>query len=272
MHRRIFSVDIVDRLIMGTWNPAQSQMKINAGVIHGVTRDSTFSIYSDDATAGSPLAENVGVDRTGPEYSVLRIPTGINIPSLFYARVNPSEHVSVWLTDDRLLSAFDKINVQNRQGITLANSDSECDLRVAIETDNIVFYWGTPNGFTELLGHRIPGTLPLAGIDRLLSVIRAFGIFIYRLWKINPDDDEVRQEITVELRKIGSRGLRKVVTGDNLLGEANFVPIDPHRNTSGPLCLTITNNLEDSWDLFLYIFYFSSTLEISEYYFVRRRR
>lgn len=264
MHRRLFSVDIVDRLVTGTWNTEKQKMTIDAGVIHGVTYNSTFSIYSDDATASNPLAENIGVAHADSEYTVLHTPTGINIPSLFYAKVNPLERVSIRLADDRLLSAFNKIDMQNRLGITIVDPKSEHDLCVTVETGSIVFYWGTDNAFTKLLGHRIPGTLPLASIDRLIFVIRAFATFKYRLWQIAPEDDEVKQEVSVQLRKIARQGLRRVETGDNLLGEASFVTIRPDSNNSGPLCLTITNNIANSAPLYLYIFYFSSKLEISE--------
>ncbi len=135
-------------------------------------------------------------------------------------------------------------------------------MRIRIEDDQIVFYWGREDTFRKLLGDRIPRTLPLEKIGRLLRVIRAFASFKYHLMRSGEDIQE--SELRVELKKIAG-GIRKIAVGNNLLGEDSHVIVGP-QGRSEALCLTVHHCIPNGPGLYVYILYFSSDLAISKFF------
>ena len=171
--------------------------------------------------------------------------------------------------NEDMVSAMNAISSQESLGITVTREANQPhDLRTGVEDGQFVFYWGdrTESLFGEVLGASscIPRTLPLKDKHRILNVIRAFASFKYPLSLVGEvSEEETEKRLQVDLKKI-TGGLKKVVTGDNLLGVANYVPIGPSGN-SAPLCLTVHHRFAASPGLYVCILYFSSDLGIRNF-------
>ncbi len=84
--------------------PTRPQMRLDAGAAHGVLQTSKFAIFSEDTGTSSPLIENVGVQHVNAHETILCLPSQSvsNLPSIIFAKVIPSESVTVLMETSEL--------------------------------------------------------------------------------------------------------------------------------------------------------------------------
>jgi len=232
---------------------------LEAGTALGITVGSRVAVHASNLleTPGrpNPRLGYLTVTSVGPFASVLKIPSNIRFPKLFYyCLIECSQKIALYCEDSRWLGTVFPPEEHNQSAIIVDDVQS-CDLQLTIIGGKV--YFDRHNALvTPHIGARIFQTIDVDNAPEIRKVVESSLRFYHHLTRTGNDDfPNVWMELR-ELREEPSDDFDQLFTpmGNNLIAdEPATIVVDAFASFG----MTIFNQTE--LPLYPYLFYFDPT-------------